>query len=514
MGLSIVIASTILSVSSFADNKEIDYFEFDENVISVNESDFPFDVNISCFETASSKKIQSIYLNLKNDVKQLNTYYSFSISTSTGQTKINNKFYSNDFIDLSWVELNEVYDYSIIFEQSGVILNGKFSVIKDADGSISADYTCTKADTNSVNSRNTSILNETSSNHSTYINAQSLTDSNNNIYVLKGTITSSGQNDWYKITCPNGISSGTLELMLGCPYNCNYDIYLYSSNGQVLLSSGNSFGAGYGERCRYSIIGGTTYYIKVTNHSGTTVYPNSYYYIYPLITRSKAWYSQYNANVLGCAYWDTYLLDNLYFTGYDENKCFKVDNSNNDLMSKGCAISSFAMVLKNLNSKTSSNCWDFRTNFYGKLIPDPFTLTLRNNNISSKPVYDSSTLKYKYTKSLSATPVKLNVSRTISDLVQDFGHTAHNIPSANINDVTSLLSTHPEGVIVGLKNSSAALPEHWIVFCPSNNSDGYVVYDPATGNSLKGNGVAFTSSYSYINGGLRLGDIDSVYYIS
>ncbi len=183
-------------------------------------------------------------------------------------------------------------------------------------------------------------------------------------------------------------------------------------------------------------------------------------------------------------------------------------------MHEGCAISSVAMVLKNAGAVTNLRIDDFRSEYYGYAEPDPFIVTLRNVSLRDKPTLDETEEKYCYDIALTNTPVELNTVRSLSALVSDFNKTLNKAEqNISIDGVIDLLNTHPEGVIVQLKSTTADFPEHWIVFCESSNTDGYIVYDPGTGQKIRGNGVPFENSYSYSKG-FTLDDISTIYYLT
>lgn len=297
-------------------------------------------------------------------------------------------------------------------------------------------------ETANLGTRNTELIIETASTHNTYSTAQSITDDNKNIGVLQGTLSSHSEQDWYKIKCP---ISGKLAVVLGCPAGCDYNVYVYDSNGSTLLASGSSHTAGYGEYCVIGVSSTKEYYIKVVSN-GTTLSPVLEYYLYAFNTAKKAWYSQFNSNVLGYGYWNTYKLDKLYFKGCSGNLAttpFMVDSSSPRIMKDGCAICAYAMVLKNLGATTTANIHDFRTGYYGKAIPDPFTLTLCNVSITDNPI--SSGGEYHYNKVLTKTPVYIS---NHDALVNAFGYTEEEASGTSIDTIKTLLKSHPEGVIV------------------------------------------------------------------
>lgn len=506
ISIALLCGTTTTLAQATSSNSEIGEFNYEL---------FPFEICSSSFNYSEDSTDIVTNFTVKEELRDMTDTFSLTFASLDGTNIFNQTISSDETFSVDCLELNKVYNYCAVFNDLGYMYSGRISTLLDSDGNIATDFDCVETELfSSVQSRNlTSLLLETSGSHSSYRTAQSLSGSGGttDYSVLQGTISASGQNDWYKITVPSTYTGGRLDVVLGCPSGYNYDIFLYSSNGTTLISSGNTFASGYGEIVTTSITAGSTYYIKVTNHSGSSTSSSQYYYVYPLVTNTKTWYSQYKGKILDYTYWNTYKLDNLYFTSFDSNITFMADDRNDDLMHEGCAISSFAMVLKNLNATTSLKVHDFRTGYHGYVIPDPFTLTLRNVSIYDEPVFSGD--KYSYSKSLSSTPVMINSYRKLSAVISEFGYTL-NSTTGTISTIKNLLNSHPEGVVVNLKNpQNTGYTEHWLVFCKANNTDGYVVYDPGSGIASKGNGVKFTNSYIY-GKGLGLDDIKGIYYLT
>lgn len=79
-----------------------------------------------------------------------------------------------------------------------------------------------------------------------------------------GTISSTSDVDWWKYTATY---TGFANIWLGnIPSGCNYDLYVYSSNGTYLGCSAKPSGTQEMVRCR--VISGNTYYAKVISSVG------------------------------------------------------------------------------------------------------------------------------------------------------------------------------------------------------------------------------------------------------
>lgn len=106
--------------------------------------------------------------------------------------------------------------------------------------------------------------------------------------------------DYWKITFPY---SGTANFYLGnIPSNCNYNIYLYSSDGETILKYGSNSGNTY-ELLTCQVSAGSTYYVRVYTVSGCST--TSYYLfrarVYPSKTLSVPIYQQDGSDTCGSA---------------------------------------------------------------------------------------------------------------------------------------------------------------------------------------------------------------------
>lgn len=106
--------------------------------------------------------------------------------------------------------------------------------------------------------------------------------------------------DYWKITFPY---TGTANFYLGnIPSNCNYNIYLYSSDGETIIKSGSNSGNTY-ELLTCQVSAGSTYYVRVYSASGCST--TSYYLfrtrVYPSKTLSVPVYQQIGGDACGSA---------------------------------------------------------------------------------------------------------------------------------------------------------------------------------------------------------------------
>lgn len=324
----------------------------------------------------------------------------------------------------------------------------------------------------SVSATNTLTSSETESNN-TIATASSISANR----IKEGYISSTSDIDYYKFS---PTVTGYYDITLSVPNNCNYNFAIYDYQGYLLTTVAN-YGAGIGELYNRYFISGNTYYIKVYSSSGYSSSAKYKLYLSSGVGLRKTWYSQIKSNIDGHE-WNNKSLGSLYCG----NKVFIDDdpNTRTDLMISGCAITSIAMVLHNMNAKTTQKITDYRTGYYGYMYADPFTVYMAHNNVTSisNPYTPSYSIDLRYYDDD-------NGVTHVSNIESYFGKTI-TVHSGNINDAKNELAAHPQGVII-------RFPGHYVVMSPSNNSDGYVIYDPGTSNESTGNGVAFDNAYCH-----------------
>lgn len=202
------------------------------------------------------------------------------------------------------------------------------------------------------------------------------------------------------------------------------------------------------------------------------------------------WYSQHNMYSGG---WDAAQLDSLYFSAGGSYKRYIIDgyNNNQDWMDQGCAIASCAMVLHNLGAKMT-NGYDFRTDTYGDLEADPYTVSLANSgnvgNDGTGRMYNN--------------PIYIANSTVASAFKVDGKSISADISySPTKEDIKKALDDHPEGVIVKFKKGYNT---HYIVFTECVNPDAekssdyqFIVCDSAAYDAEDGDHVEFEKCRSY-----------------
>lgn len=521
MILSIVVFVANITILANADNTSDIVIK---TIITANDDyDFPLLIDYSSCVEDNGSIIFTFSFELKECLSDAVSNYSICITDEVGNEVYNENTANNETSAISNMACNVIYNYSIILNEIGKMYSGKFAHNNETANTLIFDYYVIETEIVNENVRNTSMDVESESNNVISL-AQQISSN-----IVKGNLSSSSDTDWYKITCPSSIETARIELVLGCPdANFKFNVYSMANNGSTsLIASGDSFIGGYGESARITATGGKTYYINVSKPSGETVSASNYYYLYCNVNESKAWFSQYRAKCLNTQYWNNYLLDKLYFTNYSTTRPFSLDSST-DLMDQGCACCCLAMILNNVGAKSTYRQSDFRTNFYGYVSADPFTVALSNCIIRTAPDYDGT--KYEYTKNIfNKNPVELSIRNdfanssthnSIQIIASDFGKTVQYIDLSGYsgdnysNAINNCLLANPEGVMAKLESSSASLLEHWVVLVKADNSDGFVVYDPGSSNSSTGNGVKFDKSVSSVLFNFSTNDFTKLYYIA
>lgn len=324
--------------------------------------------------------------------------------------------------------------------------------------------------------------------------------------IMTGKISTSSDVDYYSFTAD---ATGYCDIALGVPTGCNYNYSVYNSTGTVLYTVANN-ASGIGENHRIAVGNGGRYYIKVYSSSGYSTSKEYSLYITSPTGLNKTWYSQLNSTVTGHE-WNNNHLNNLYSS--NSSKVFIDDNYNtSDIMAAGCAITSIAMVLHNMNAKTSVAFTDFRTGFKGYMYADPFSVYLAHNGFTSAPTYNNS--KYTY-NDIGIGLRYYDVNNTNgTKKVQNIGSYFNKnivVHTGGLSDAVAQLSSHPQGVIVRFQTSTDS---HYVVMVPSSsNSSGYVIYDPGTQQSSSGNGVPLSSAYVMTNDDWNFTTSDVTEYI-
>lgn len=270
---------------------------------------------------------------------------------------------------------------------------------------------------------------ETTSYHGSFAYAQEICQD----YTLYGRISYNNENDYYKVIFNN---SGKANFWLGnIPSGNNYDLYIYNSSQQLIGQSTN-LSSDQESVLNLTVYANNTYYIKVKGVTGTS---NSYYML-----RAK-WYPtngfKYYCNTSpsgSIGGFSTTNLQNLYTTSNY--------NLYQKLTTEGCFVTSYAMILHNLNKLTTAPHYDPRTLNSGYMQSDPVTVMMANMGF---PIPYNNLIYY------NGNPVDSSIETIAQAFGADYG--IYNISSLTrpqkIIAITYYLTQNPEGVTLVFEHS-------------------------------------------------------------
>lgn len=277
------------------------------------------------------------------------------------------------------------------------------------------------------------LTEEQSSPHGSFAAAQEIEQD----YTLSGRITASSEMDYYKVTFAE---SGKVNFWLGnIPSGCDYDLYLYDSSYNLLSKSTSTNSQEL--IGNYSVREGYTYYILVKSALG---YSASEYYK----LRCK-WFPLYGFTYYSQRYPE--VSEGGYAIGGMENVIDMRDrNILQEIHAWGCFITSYAMVLNNLNRNTGVRRFNPRTGAMGIMVPDPISVTLANINFPE--FYDENVLNYNG----EVTPVSTYRNRICNYFNSSITQVSVNnmTTQQKIVAITYYLSMNPEGVCLEFSISS------------------------------------------------------------
>lgn len=440
----------------------------------------------------------------------------------------------------------EIYSFSIecIFENEKNIYLGSFITCYDWDGSLCVDISYKKYTESLVSTYTLTaplvVENEENIDNNVQLRATTLSMG----AMARGYMTyPTDMYDYYKFTTGN--IDGFVNIRVTYPYQygytgpdlemgmvTDYDIAVLNSNGTVIAYSYNRDTAD--EYICVPVSALSTYYIKMMlyNDGGGNNYP---YTVETSFQPVYKWYTQMtgHSDTYGYYTWNTHLLNQLYFpdNDYEPGIPFLGASNIDYRMEEGCAIASFAMVLRNIGVKMYGK--DLRTGLVGYMEADPYTVTLANLNLDGTETkvsnsqttpyleYNSSTQRWNY-YNVTDDPMIYRSARIGTAFELDMEVQPQTLNNATVaqkvSAIENALEYSPCGVIVHVKKGNY---EHYLVVVGVNpqysSSDPienkFIVCDPATSVDAKGNNVSFDVCYSHTERGVYLSDIlDILWY--
>lgn len=466
----------------FPINLDIDVMEDSIDFIKLDEPIYGFEYTLN-----STNLNFNILASLKDDYKDFESY-ELKILNSDYSTEIFSESADKDTIlTLSDLSAEETYRFNIKLNSDMTMCEfvGEFKVVVEIDNSLVIDLFY-------QNSRNEGTI-------TTFISPSYESESNNttntanslqNGVSMIGALTSSSDTDYFyyetPLSVPNGVVNLDISLSVPSGIVATMNVTCSTTNYNKTFKS-TSTGAGIHHRITGATLG-SKYYIRLTSSSPSA----GKYYLTVSQTLGNAWYSQYTATVGSVDYWNPNKLETLKITyGTKTLPAYIRDGGLYDSwMGSSCGITSAAMVLRNLGK--TMNGYDFRTNYKGQMIADPFTTMLANCKLDG-------TTMHTYDTSLTTTVEPSYF--TYGNIADKFGVTVNwkgNGISCNSKAELKQLIDKYKYVMVYLNGS----PTHWMVFTGYKAGDSsadeslgnFIVYDPAAKSYSGGAGVLLSNT--------------------
>lgn len=271
--------------------------------------------------------------------------------------------------------------------------------------------------------------------------------------TIYGKISSTSDVDIYKVTFA---VAGTANFWLGdIPSGKDYDLYVYNESGQQL---GVSSGTSSSELISFQTIGATTYYFKVVGSDGDYDTNNQYKVRSRIVLLQYNYFCQ-NNTALSSPSFSTTNIDKLY--SYNTNGSLSNESWLSQIIDDGCVTSSMAMILRNLNARTSTAHYDVRYNSNIRMGADPVSVAYANTLF---PTISASGTNY------IADTQRAPVYTYYNDVASGFGRTStvytlSGSDLAKANAIAYQLSLNPEGIAVAFeKYVNGEKVTHTIVF--------------------------------------------------
>jgi hypothetical protein len=315
---------------------------------------------------------------------------------------------------------------------------------------------------------------------------------------MRGTLSSATDIDFFRLRTPSSINNGniTVDVSLTVPAGARMRMEIHALN-QPPITFAQSATAGADLYFKIiNLAANTDYFIRITAVSATS-YPTAQYMLNANITAGRAWYGQFDSTLGGVDYWNPNKLNSLNITNTSVSpnvtRQFFVNNApatTNHWMRQGCFIASMAMVLRNMHAGMQG--YDFRTDYTGFMMADPFTVMFANNNLNGTTMNVNST-----TLSISGNPIWGNSTNVATRFnVRNSGWT--NLTGTEAQKTTAIanaLQLSPAGVIVGFQNANNE--EHYVVFNIDSGSgttfNRFFVSDSAARSLSTGQNVRYNS---------------------
>ncbi|GEM_PF-1503402 len=368
-------------------------------------------------------------------------------------------------------------------------------------------------------------------------------------YTVLGTISSATDVDYYKIVIPE---TGKANFWLGdIPSGYDYDLNVLNSSGTIIYSATTTNPYGYELIENKSVAKGQTLYIKVSSKSGSNT--SLKYRLRVKVQLSS--YTYFCQKDTGSGFNFPYTNLDITYLKYVYNGSNYLCTFKDDIHDAGCAICSYAMILRNLNKYTTTSYRDIR---YGvnstktTRIADPVSVCYANVGFPEAINYAENPGKYLINTGTSAVLTNyLNIGNGFGVSIKRVELGSYT-ETNKMNNVAKYLVNHPEGIcayfnntsygghMIVIKNTTYEAPESFVVQQASplsqfmyddvahisdeqmakseskvrvqsfTNGDKFVAYDPARS---KDNGVLLSETWTATGGGYSWSNLQYICYI-
>lgn len=472
---------------------------------SNDDPDFPFDIDID----VAKNSINYIYLDepiygfdhiLNDDLLDVSMVFSLKedyLDYDWYDLQILNPDYSSEIfsdsaekdqsISISGISVGKTYKFNADLNSCSVSSEfvGEFTIQSELDGSLSIDCFYQQ----SLCEGGITTYTAPNDENDVYSGLQ------NGVSTV-GTLPDANDEDSFWFDVPQSVPGGVvnLDISLSVPSGISISMEISCAKNNYYKKITSKVGKGIFLRIPIAYMG-ARYNITLKRNSGSS---SGKYYLTLNQDIGNAWYGQFVSTIGSVDYWNPNKLDSLKLTcGGVTKTVFKQGAEKyTNWMDTSCGIVSAAMILRNLGK--TMNGYDFRTNYSGDMMADPFTVMLANCESNGIGMNQNS-------KSLSA-----NASRTPDDFNRFIIGNAFGV---NNERKENLSETSLKNMVNTYKYVMVYFGSHWMVITGYNASGSsfnqrFIVCDPAAKSVATGYNVPLaktTSGYS----NMTVGDITS-----
>lgn len=429
---------------------------------------------------------------LKDEYKNFDSFEFQVLDADYTEEIAAGTFQNDEVFTIPGLSIGTTYKLSMVLnsETLTAYYGGQFTIQAELDSTLAVDLFYQLANIDGDSSLYVSIYSETESN-----NSESVADEARNGAMIEGHLYDYSDVDYFYFYTPSSNSGNvaTVDISLSVPKGLMIDMEVYSLDRTYTKSTVNSLNSSLYVRIT-NAAPNTKFYIKLKRSVGSS---NDKYCLMVQKRMGYAWFGQYSSYEYPTSYWNDNKLSSLNITAYSETNPFFINNGNGSTyhwMMKGCGIAASATILRNMGATLKG--YDFRTDYYGNMPADPFTVMLANCELDGTSMNVNTTslnTGFQYPNSL-----------TIANVCEGFKVSQNSITFEEVDkDESSLKEAAKIGPI--LIRFGKGEYRHFMVitgFTEGNNfADRVLVCDPAgntyaTGVGTDGRGIPLSKTTS------------------